>query len=194
MNQQDHNSQDQEVQHLQHEAEHAKPHKKVSVMGYLTILFAAAFLLLLLSYFMQQRANEQAISGLEATSSNAFDSINNLIAEKDDLAQQVEDLEGQVADLQEELDAAQGQLSDAQANTETAQTAQADAQKALEAMDWFWRIQRQFSRGYYTDAANIMAEFEATGLPQYLPQQALTGREGDPSPAQQYQELKEVLG
>ena len=194
MNQQDHNSQDQEVQHLQHEAEHAKPHKKVSVMGYLTILFAAAFLLLLLSYFMQQRANEQAISGLEATSSNAFDSINNLIAEKDDLAQQVEDLEGQVADLQEELDAAQGQLSDAQTNTETAQTAQADAQKALEAMDWFWRIQRQFSRGYYTDAANIMAEFEATGLPQYLPQQALTGREGDPSPAQQYQELKEVLG
>ena len=163
-------------------------------MGYLTILFAAAFLLLLLSYFMQQRANEQAISGLQATSSNAFDSINNLIAEKDELAQQVEDLEGQVAGLQEELDAAQSQLSDAQADAETAQTAQADAQKALEAMDWFWRIQRQFSRGYYTDAANIMAEFEASGLPQYLPQEALTGREGDPSPAQQYQDIKDVLG
>ena len=194
MNQQDHNNEEQEVQHLQHEAEHAKPHKKVSVMGYLTILFAAAFLLLLLSYFMQQRANEQAISGLQATSSNAFDSINNLIAEKDELAQQVEDLEGQVAGLQEELDAAQSQLSDAQADAETAQTAQADAQKALEAMDWFWRIQRQFSRGYYTDAANIMAEFEASGLPQYLPQEALTGREGDPSPAQQYQDIKDVLG
>ena len=194
MNQQDHNNEEQEVQHLQHEAEHAKPHKKVSVMGYLTILFAAAFLLLLLSYFMQQRANEQAISGLQATSSNAFDSINNLIAEKDELAQQVEDLEGQVAGLQEELDAAQNQLSDAQADAETAQTAQADAQKALEAMDWFWRIQRQFSRGYYTDAANIMAEFEASGLPQYLPQEALTGREGDPSPAQQYQDIKDVLG
>ena len=194
MNQQDHNNEEQEVQHLQHEAEHAKPHKKVSVMGYLTILFAAAFQLLLLSYFMQQRANEQAISGLQATSSNAFDSINNLIAEKDELAQQVEDLEGQVAGLQEELDAAQNQLSDAQADAETAQTAQADAQKALEAMDWFWRIQRQFSRGYYTDAANIMAEFEASGLPQYLPQEALTGREGDPSPAQQYQDIKDVLG
>ncbi|MEQ2444140.1 hypothetical protein WMO64_11770 [Pseudoflavonifractor sp. CLA-AP-H29] len=194
MNQQDHNNEEQEVQHLQHEAEHAKPHKKVSVMGYLTILFAAAFLLLLLSYFMQQRANEQAISGLQATSSNAFDSINNLIAEKDELAQQVEDLEGQVAGLQEELDAAQSQLSDAQADAETAQTAQADAQKALEAMDWFWRIQRQFSRGYYTDAANMMAEFEASGLPQYLPQEALTGREGDPSPAQQYQDIKDVLG
>ena len=194
MNQQDHNNEEQEVQHLQHEAEHAKPHKKVSVMGYLTILFAAAFLLLLLSYFMQQRANEQAISGLQATSSNAFDSINNLIAEKDELAQQVEDLEGQVAGLQEELDTAQNQLSDAQADAETAQTAQADAQKALEAMDWFWRIQRQFSRGYYTDAVNIMAEFEASGLPQYLPQEALTGREGDPSPAQQYQDIKDVLG
>ena len=194
MNQQDHNREEQEVQHLQHEAEHARPHKKVSVMGYLTILFAAAFLLLLLSYFMQQRANEQAISGLEATSSNAFDSINNLIAEKDRLTEQVEDLKGQVEDLQEELADTQGQLTDAQSDADTAQTAQADARKALEAMDWFWRIQRQFSRGYYTDASNMIEEFEAAGLPQYLPQEALTGREGDPSPAQQYQEIRDALG
>ena len=194
MNQQDHNREEQEMQHLQHEAEHARPHKKVSVMGYLAILFAAAFLLLLLSYFMQQRANQQAISGLEATSSNAFDSINNLIAEKDRLTGEVEELEGQVADLQKQLDEAQSQLSGAQSDADAAQSAQDSAQKALEAMDWFWRIQRQFSRGYYTDAANMMAEFEAAGLPQYLPQEALTGREGDPSPAQQYQEIKEVLG
>ena len=194
MNQQDHNREEQEVQHLQHEAEHARPHKKVSVMGYLTILFAAAFLLLLLSYFMQQRANEQAISGLEATSSNAFDSINNLIAEKDRLTEQVENLKGQVEDLQEELADTQGQLTGAQSDADTAQTAQADARKALEAMDWFWRIQRQFSRGYYTDASNMIEEFEAAGLPQYLPQEALTGREGDPSPAQQYQEIKDALG
>ena len=194
MNQQDHNREEQEMQHLQHEAEHARPHKKVSVMGYLAILFAAAFLLLLLSYFMQQRANQQAISGLEATSSNAFDSINNLIAEKDRLTDQVEDLEGQVAGLQEQLEDSQSQLSIAQDAAENAQTAQHSAQNALEAMDWFWRIQRQFSRGYYTDAHNMMEEFEASGLPQYLPQEALTGREGDPSPAQQYQELKEALG
>ena len=194
MNQQDHNREEQEVQHLQHEAEHARPHKKVSVMGYLTILFAAAFLLLLLSYFMQQRANEQAISGLEATSSNAFDSINNLIAEKDRLTEQVEDLKGQVEDLQEELADTQGQLTGAQSDADTAQAAQADARKALEAMDWFWRIQRQFSRGYYTDASNMIEEFEAAGLPQHLPQEALTGREGDPSPAQQYQEIRDALG
>ena len=39
-----------------------------------------------------------------------------------------------------------------------------------------------------------MAEFEASGLPQYLPQEALTGREGDLSPAQQYRDIKDVLG
>lgn len=178
----------------QHEADRKKPAKGNPVLFYLMILFAAAFLLLLLSYFMQQRANEQAISGLQATSNNAFDSINNLIAEKDRLTGEVEDLEGQVADLQKQLDEAQSQLSGAQSDAESAQTAQDSAQKALEAMDWFWRIQRQFSRGYYTDAANMMAEFEAAGLPQYLPQEALTGREGDPSPAQQYQEIKEALG
>ena len=99
-----------------------------------------------------------------------------------------------MAGLQEQLEDSQSQLSIAQDAAENAQTAQDSAQNALEAMDWFWRIQRQFSRGYYTDAHNMMEEFEASGLPQYLPQEALTGREGDPSPSQQYQELKEALG
>jgi hypothetical protein len=54
----------QDFEHLQHEADRVRPRPKVSVLGYITILFAAAFALLLLSYFMQQRNNEEVISGL----------------------------------------------------------------------------------------------------------------------------------
>ena len=42
-----------------------KPGKNTSVFTYLAILFAAAFLLLLLAYFIQQRNSEVAIDGLK---------------------------------------------------------------------------------------------------------------------------------
>ena len=59
-------------------------------------------------------------------------------------------------------------------------------------MDWFWRIQRQFSRGY-TNAARELAEaFEASGLVDDLPDTATAEPDG-PSPAQQYQELYDLL-
>ena len=107
------------------------------------------------------------------------------------LDEMAERLSATLAELEEANEALHEQLQDSR--VELAEEKES-SQQALTAMDWFWRIQRQFSRGYYTDAANMMAEFEAAGLPQYLPQEALTGREGDPSPAQQYQEIKEALG
>ena len=42
---------------LQHQAEHTRARRRISVMGYLLILFVVAFLLLLLAYFQQQRIN-----------------------------------------------------------------------------------------------------------------------------------------
>ena len=44
---------------LQHQAEHARSRRQSPIIGYLMILFAAAFLLLLLAYFQQQRANSE---------------------------------------------------------------------------------------------------------------------------------------
>ena len=49
---------------LQHDAEHERPRKPQSVLLYLVILFAAAFLLMALSYFMQRRASDAAIEDL----------------------------------------------------------------------------------------------------------------------------------
>ena len=51
-----------QLEDLQHEAEHTRPPKRGgAVMGYLVVLFGAAFLLLLMSYFMQQRTNREAM-------------------------------------------------------------------------------------------------------------------------------------
>ena len=45
----------------------AKKNERSSVYVYLAILFGAAFLMLLLAYFVQQRNNETTISGLQSS-------------------------------------------------------------------------------------------------------------------------------
>ena len=67
-----------------------------------------------------------------------------------------------------------------------------EQERALQAMDWFWRIQRQFSRGYTSAARELAEAFEASGLVDALPDTAVAEPDG-PSPAQQYQELYDLL-
>ena len=180
MNREPEEKQEHESGGLQHAAEHERPHKRLSVMNYLTILFAAAFLLLLLSYLMQQRTNSETIEGLKQSVS-AMQSIDSLQKEKEGLESQVALLEEQVAHLE-------GQVSALQNETAALQSTAEDQAHAAEAMDWFWRIQRELSRGRYGSARSLVEAFQATGLEDCLPTDPPADPEG-PSPAEQYQEI-----
>lgn len=171
--------------HLQHEAEHANPRKKVSVMGYLVILFAAAFLLLLMSFLMQQRSNESAQNALKDTSNSALQSIEKMLEDNQRLTDEVESLKQQAEELLAQTNSLQAQI---QAEKDAADK----TQRQLEAMDWFWRIQRAYSRGTKQEAKDLAQQFEATGLPAALPAASLSGAEG-PSPAEQYDALLEAM-
>ena len=155
-------------------------HSRRSVFQYLAILFAAAFLLLLLTYVMQQRVEraQDQIDDLQESSNSALQTLENIIAQRDQ--------------LKEENEALDEELQQAWQDIQQAQTQAEEQERALQAMDWFWRIQRQFSRGY-TNAARELAEaFEASGLVEDLPDTAYAEPDG-PSPAQQYQELHDLL-
>ena len=65
--------------------------KKGAVVTYLAVLFAAAFLLLLLAYFMQQRTNEAAIGSL-TQSITSIQSLDDLIEENGALREENEAL------------------------------------------------------------------------------------------------------
>ena len=182
MNREPEEKQEHESGGLQHAAEHERPHKRLSVMNYLTILFAAAFLLLLLSYLMQQRTNSETIEGLKQSVS-AMQSIDSLQKEKEGLESQVALLEEQVAHLE-------GQVSALQNETAALQSTAEDQAHAAEAM--FWRIQRALSRGRYGSARSLVEAFQATGLEDCLPTDHPADPEG-PSPAEQYQEILAVL-
>ena len=83
--------------------------KKGAVVTYLAVLFAAAFLLLLLAYFMQQRTNEAAIGSL-TESITSIQSLDDLIeengalrAENEALQEENESLSGQKETLDRQL-------------------------------------------------------------------------------------------
>lgn len=149
------------TEHLQHDAEHERPGKKLSVMTYLAILFGAAFLLLLLSYFMQQRTASETIEGLKQ-SVTAMKSI--------------EDLQEDNLDLQARLDALEADRIQQKQNTEDAlqaarasQAALTAAQEQTQALTRLNQIRALYNQGRSSDARALLNQWE-TAAPGALEQ------------------------
>ena len=151
-----------------------RPH----LLSYLVVLFSAAFLLLLLSYFMQQRqSDQQVIDGLQQnmsamqTAQNAIERNKELMDENLSLRQRNNELEEQV---------------------EQAAALQELQKKNILALDYLWRIEREYFQGHYSSARALIQSFEQAGLVDYLPEEPIS----DPdyrSPAQQYNSIYKIL-
>lgn len=165
------------AENLQRQAEHTRPRRRISVVGYLMILFAVAFLLLLMAYFQQQRTNAETTDALKQSAS-AVESIQQLISDNERLRQQVEQLEKERDSTVQARDQAQNQLG--------------QAQRSLEAMQWFWQIDDYYVHGSYRKARELINQFEEQGLKEALPAENTTGTECY-SPAGRYQEIYDAL-
>ena len=151
-----------------------RPH----LLSYLVILFSAAFLLLLLSYFMQQRrSDQQVIDGLQQnmsamqTTQNVIERNKALLDENEALRQRNDELEEQAAQ--------QAELQELQ-------------KQNILALDYLWRIEREYFQGRYSAARELIRTFEAAGLEAHLPEEPIS----DPdyrSPMQQYKSIYNVL-
>lgn len=169
---------------LQHQAEHTRPSRRMSVLGYLAILFAVAFLLLLLAYFQQQRQNAEATDALKQSAS-AVESIQLLMEENKTLQAQVEALERETAALKEET-ASLRKETDAQSQDLERLT------KEAQAMQWFWQIDDYYVRGYYRKARELIESFEALELRDSLPTENTTTTDRY-TPAERYEEILKAL-
>lgn len=143
-----------------------------ALVAYLVILFLVAFLLLAMSYFMQQRRSDQQLiaEGLEKNAS-ALQITRSVQEQNQTLREQVSDLE----EANETLEA------QAEEQTKTAQ-----------AMDWLWRIQREYFQKRRSAARRMVQEFEASGLKEFLPTESLTDPEYR-SPLEQYEAIYNLL-
>ena len=141
---------------IQEQKKGAKCPPKRSVAVYLAILFAVAFLLLLLAYFMQERSTESLIGKLQASASNA-ELLNELIdenralhVENTALMGQMDELTDSLEDATEQLNECQSQVESLTANLDTAQ----EFSICLYILHW---VQAQIDADNYEGAASVLA-------------------------------------
>lgn len=177
---------------LQHDAEHETPNRRTPVFLYMTILFAAAFLLLLLSYFMEARSNQAHVETLTDSSTTAIRSLENILEQQDALQEEVFTLTDQLEDLEKEL---QDQISDLENTLADQEVLLTEKEQNLEALDWLAQMELLLAQGEEEALLLLMEEFESNGLDQYLPSSSLhmTDGAGYSAPSMRYWQLQQAM-
>ena len=176
--------------------EHSHKHRQKSVFQYITILFAAAFVLLLYTFMMERRQNDilqqqsnDKLNQLQQQSVSAVQSLDNLYQENEYLKQSMDHLETQISNLEQEKQQLEQDLAASQDTVEW-------QQRSAEAMDWFWQVDEAYVRGKYSLCRTLMRHLEDTGdgdpLKNYLPQESAT-KNGRFSPYHRYEEIYHAL-
>lgn len=174
----------QERANLQHQAEHTRP-RRSALGGYLVILFAVAFLLLLMAYFQQKRLGDQAATDALKQSSSAVETIQSLIDDSAKLREENEALKEQIEALKDDHEALKEQyLSEASAHSQQ--------EAAVAAMDYFWQIDEAYVRQRYSLCRQLIQELKDSGYEGALPDTKATANDRF-SPAARYQEIYNEL-
>lgn len=155
--------------------------RRQSVVQYIAVLFAAAFVLLGMSYVMEKRQNAQEVDDLKKQSNSAMQSVEVLIQENEDLKQQVDDLKRQL----EQTESAHLQ------SEEELTRAQSDAANTAAALDWFWQIDEAYVKSKWSLCRKLIQTMPE-GLAAYLPQESVTDN-GRFSPADRYAEIRQKV-
>ena len=161
-----------------------KQRRQQSAMRYITILFAAAFVLMLFTYLMERRQTQEQIEDLQQSVS-AVQSLKNLYAENDALKEQIAQLEEKNARLETEKNTLSGHVTNVELSL-------ANSKKGLQAMDWFWQIDEAYARGRYALCRSLIESLDEAELTGYLPTESITDN-GRFSPADRLAEIRNVL-
>ena len=104
--------------------------RRNSVFQYIAVLFMAAFVLLLITFLMERRQSQQQIDDLKQSVS-AYQTLQGLLDENDQLKEDADTLNNRIRDLEAQLAAAQNQQAETEAQLQ-------NREKSVQAMHWFW--------------------------------------------------------
>lgn len=105
--------------------------RKAALLRYMTVLFSAAFVLVLVSLILQMRTSEAQISQLNEVNTSALSNAEALQEENRTLQEEKLVLEQEQQQLQQQLDALNGELDEAKQAAESARDAENEMVKAL---------------------------------------------------------------
>ena len=155
--------------------------RQQSVVQYIAVLFAAAFVLMGMSYIMERRQNAQEVDTLKKQSTSAMQSVENLIQENEQLKRQVEELTQQLNETKANHLLTQEELTHTQS----------DAANTAAALDWFWQIDEAYVKNKWSLCRKLIQTMPE-GLADYLPQESVTDN-GRFSPADRYAEIRQTV-
>ena len=155
--------------------------RQQSVVQYIAVLFAAAFVLMGMSYIMERRQNAQEVDTLKKQSTSAMQSVENLIQENEQLKRQVEELTQQLNETEANHLLTQEELTHTQS----------DAANTAAALDWFWQIDEAYVKSKWSLCRKLIQTMPE-GLADYLPQESATDN-GRFSPADRYAEIRQKV-
>ena len=141
--------------------------KSRPVTVYLVVLFVVALLLLVMSFFMQQRSHQ------------AIEDLNKSMITSQDAATLQMDKQRLEFDLQK----AQEDLTEAEASL-------ANLEKQAQALEWLRQMEAAV-RTSYTDLKTLVEKFEESGLVDYLPTESVV--EGAEAPADAYRDIYAMI-
>ena len=148
--------------------------KSKPVTVYLTVLFVVALLLLVMSFFMQQRSH-QALEDL-TTSMEESQAAATLQMDNQRLQYELDQAQNTIGQLEEEQTALEGKVT--------------DLEKQAQAVEWL-RLIEAAVRTSYGEARELVEQFEEKELPDYLPAESVV--EGEKSPADTYKDIYAML-
>lgn len=139
--------------------------KRSSFYVYLAVLFGAAFLMLLLAYFVQQRNNATAQSDLRSSFS----------ASRQELLEEIQRLEGEITALHDERDTLEAQLDELQKQMDEQAEQSFWRERELEDQVISWKaiqgLEQDFRTGAY-DECVIFFENALTAVHYFTPPEA----------------------
>lgn len=158
--------------------------KDSKVVNYITILFLAAFTLLLMTYMMEQREATETLDGLRHSVS-AMQSVDELYLENTQLQDEVKELEQEKFLLEQQRQRNEDSIADLE-------EAVLSGEITARAMDWFWQVNEAFVLERWSLARSLIEEMESQELQGYLPLESDTDNMRF-SPAHRYLEIKRDL-
>lgn len=156
--------------------------RRNSVFQYIAIMFIAAFALLLITFLMERRQSQQQIDDLKQSVS-AYQTLQGLMDENDQLKEDASRLSGQIQALESQLASAQIQQTELEVKLQ-------EQEKTAQAMHWFWQINDAFVRGRTALCRQLITSLEEGKLQDCLPKENITGTDRF-SPYDRYQEIRE---
>ncbi len=163
------------------EKEQAQKKSERSVVRYVSVLFGAAFALLLFTFAMEMRQHQQAIN-------ESQEQISDLKKSSTSATQRLQDVLDENEALKDKLD----QVEKTGKALEQLQAQAAQLERSVRAMDWFWQINEAFTRGRYSLVRNLIESLEADGLQECLPRESITDN-GRFAPYDRFLEIREKV-